>query len=124
MDGNLSLYHLSNSNTSAPSIAGGTGAGTSPSVAITGSDIAGKITITTGTTPSGSNTTIASVTFNIPYAASPYVILTPADANTALLSGVTMVYVGTISTTGFVITSGTTALAASTGYSFYYHVIQ
>jgi hypothetical protein len=124
MNGALAVYHLANANTATPSIAGGTGAGASPSVAVTGSDIAGKISITTGISPSGSNTTIATVTFNVPYTASPYVILTPADGTTALLSGTTMVYIGAATSTGFVLTSGTAALAASTSYSFYYHVIQ
>jgi hypothetical protein len=50
-------------------------------------------------------------------------MLSPANAATALLSGVTMVY-STSTTTTFVITAGSTGLVAATAYAWHYQVIQ
>ena len=110
--------------TSAPTIAAGTGAGTAPTVAVANAtDASGLVNITTGTLPTGTNAIIATITFNTAYGVAPNVILYPANAITATLSGVSMAYV-TSTTTTFVLTSGTTALTASTAYSWFYHVIQ
>jgi len=110
--------------TSAPSIAAGAGAGTTPTVSVsTATDLAGVINITTGTLPTGTNAVIATVTFNTAYGVAPIVILQPANAITATLTGATGVYV-TSTTTTLVLTSGTTALTASTAYKWNYHVIQ
>ena len=108
---------------SAPTLAAGTGAGTSPTVAIVGTDMAGRITITTGTSPTAA-ATVVTVTFNIEYGAAPYVSLTPANANAAALALASRPYPSASTTTTFVITAGTAALAASTQYVFNYHVMQ
>lgn len=126
--GNVNLPHLIG-NTSAPTIAAGTGAGTTPTVTVgSGStDLAGYLNITTGTIPAGANATVATITFNVAYGSAPTaVILTPANSVTALLSGITMCYVdqASTSTTVFVIKSGTTALTAATAYKFFYTIIQ
>lgn len=105
----------------APSIAAGAGAGTTPTVALTGSDMAGKISITTGTLPTLS-ADVFTVTFNTGYASAPYVNFSPANAVTALLSGASMVYV-TATTTTFKFTAGTTPLTATTTYLWNYSVI-
>lgn len=121
----ISTVHLQGSS-SAPTIAAGAGAGTSPTVSVTGTDLGGYITVTTGTLPTLS-ATVVTVTFNVAYGSAPRCIqLTPAGPNAALLSGVNMVYVDQsgITTTTFAITSGTTALTASTTYKWYYSVIQ
>lgn len=121
----VKLPHLVG-NTSAPTISAGSGAGTSPTVSITGTDLAGYITVTTGTAPTLS-ATIVTVTFNTAYAATPNtVLLDPANSNAALLSGVTEPFADQagISTTVFTITAGTTALTGSTTYKWYYTVIQ
>jgi hypothetical protein len=126
LNSNGTLYpsHLG-SLTSAPTIAAGTGAGTSPTVSIAGNDIAQKVTITTGSSPTAS-ATVATITFNVAYTTAPRVILTPANANAAGLSGASQVYVddSSIGTTSYVISVGSGGLTASTTYLFYAHVIQ
>lgn len=112
--------------TSAPTIAAGAGAGTSPTVSIASgsTDLAGCVNVTTGTLPTGTNAVVATITFNKSFVTSaPFIVLYPANAVTATLSGVSMVFV-TSTTTTFVITSGTTALTGSTAYKWNYHVIQ
>ena len=107
---------------SAPTISVGTGAGTSPTVSISGTDLAFKITLTTGTLPTAS-ATVCTVTFNTAYTASPHPHLTPASANAALLSGVTMVWPSATTTT-YALNSGTTGLTAATTYVWECDVIQ
>lgn len=118
----ITALHYSSGGT-APAGVVGVGAGTSPSaVTISGHDTAGNVSVTTGTLPTASGT-VLTVTFGTAYGSAPHVVLYPANAATALLSGVSMVYV--TSTTGtFVITAGTTGLTAATTYSWEYHVIQ
>ncbi len=71
----------------APTIAANAGAGTSPTVSISGTDMSGTITVTTGTSPTA-NTAIATVTFNSAYTAAPRVAGNPGAKNptTAQLS--------------------------------------
>jgi|GEM_PF-7049532 len=120
------MKHLSAIGVS-PTIAAGAGAGGSPTVSITGMDMGGNITITTGTLPTLS-ATVATITFNTAYSNAPRAItLTPANSNAALLSGVNEVFIDNatgILTGSFNITSGTTALTAATTYMFYYTVIE
>lgn len=113
------------SNGSTPGIVSGTGAGTSPTINISGSDMAGIITLTTGTTPTGS-ATIATITYSTTYKQKPIVILQPANSNAAGLSGLTEEYIndGSSDATKFIITSGATGLTGATAYIWYYHVIQ
>lgn len=120
--GNVYLPHsIYRSNT--PGIAAGTGAGTSPTVSISGTDVDGDVTVTTGTTPSGTNATIATITFASAYSYPNHVypIITPANAITAALSGTSMIY-STGGTSTWVITSGTLALTAATTYVWHYHI--
>lgn len=119
---NGTLTHLIGSGT-APTAVVGAGAGTSPSsVTVSGHDMAGSVSLTTGTLPTG-GATVLTLTFGTAYGSAPYVVLQPINASTALLSGATMVFV-TSSTTTFVITSGSTGLVAATGYAWNYQVIQ
>jgi len=125
VEGNAKINHLVG-RTSAPTIAAGAGAGTAPTVSISGTDLGGYITVTTGTLPTFS-ATVVTVTFNTSYGATPKcVLIHPANNNAAMLNGVNMVYADQagITTTTFTITAGTTALTASTTYQFYYHIIQ
>jgi hypothetical protein len=111
-------------NSSAPSMAASTGAGTSPtSPSITGNDMSGTISFTTGSAPAVS-AIVYTVTFNGAYGTAPIVVLTPGNAASAALVGATNVFVGAITTTNFTLNSNTTALVASTAYKWYYHVIQ
>jgi hypothetical protein len=122
--GLLSPNHIS-SITAAPTIAAGSGAGTSPTVSISGNDMAQKIAITTGASPTAS-ATVATITFNVAYASAPRIILTPVNSAAAALNGTAQVYVddSTIGTTSYVISVGSVGLAASTTYLFYAHAIQ
>lgn len=111
-------------NGTAPGIAAGTGAGTSPTVSLAGNDVSGVITITTGTSPSAS-ATVATITFANAFAAAPKsVTLTPAEGNAGALTGTGAVFAGLsgISTTVWTMTVGSSALAAATTYKFNYVV--
>ncbi len=105
-----------------PGIAAGAGAGTSPTISVRGTDIAGEITLTTGTLPSLS-ATVLTLTFASSYNTSPFISLVPANALTALLSGATMVF-PTVGASTISLTSGATALTAATTYKWHYMVIE
>ena len=107
----------------------GAGAGTSPTaVAIDGDDMRGSIALTTGTSPQAGQQLI-SVYFRVTFPkAIKGVILTPANAATAALSGGAQVYPGNLSAgqlgrTYFRLYTGSVALAASTAYRWHYQVL-
>ena len=107
-----------------PTIAAGAGAGSSPTVAISGTDRAGYITVTSGTLPTLS-AIIATITYAVAYTTIPNaVLLTAANSNAALLSGANMVFINQagLATGTFAITAGTTALTPATIYQWYYEV--
>ena len=110
---------------STPTQVAGTGAGTSPVVSFgAGSDdVSGVIQVATGTSPSGSNAVITTLTFNTAYPGKAIATLTPANANAAALSGATQVY-STCSNPAVTLTlfSGSSALTASTTYMWNYTV--
>lgn len=106
-----------------PTIGAGTGAGTTPTVSISGTDVNGTVTVTTGTLPTGA-ATVVTVTFQAAYGSAPKtVMLTPANALAAALSGLTMVYVGNLTTTTWDVVAGATGLAGATTYVWYYSVL-
>ena len=115
--------NLGSRTATAPIIAAGTGAGTSPTISIAtgGSDSSFQITLTTGSSPAGSNATIGTVTFAGTMPNTPFCHISPANANAAALNGATQVF-GTSTTTGMVLTSGTSALTAATAYAWNVHV--
>lgn len=117
---NLYVSHVLQNST--PTIASGAGAGTSPTISISGGDQSGIITVTTGTTPTAS-ATVATITYGSAYIypTASFPLLYPGNSVTAILSGLTMVYV-TGNTTNFTITAGTSALAPATTYIWYYKV--
>lgn len=104
----------------APTVAAGAAACTSPTLTVSGTDTAGTITVTTGSGCSASGT-LATITFAGPFAAAPNVTLTPGGP-TALALGA---YVDdtSVSTTGFTIGTNTTP-ANATAYQWNYQVIQ
>jgi hypothetical protein len=105
----------------APTVAANAGAGSSPTISIAGHDTDCAVTLTTGSTPTGTNATIFTVTFGTAYASAPYVHITPANANAAAITGgATEVYVNS-STTTMTLISGTTALSAATQYIWNIH---
>ncbi len=120
----LKLGHIIGG-TSAPAITAGTGAGRAPKVSVAGTDMAGTITVTTGSSAAAS-ATVATITYNAAYGASPYVILTPGNAAAAALNGNARVYVNNAasSAAAFVISSGSVALERDTTYVWNFQVIQ
>lgn len=108
---------------SAPSNSTGTGAGTSPTVTIDGNEFVGAILLTTGTTPAA-NAKIIDLTCTA-YANYPVVMISAgnAAAATAIADGRLFVDDAAMLTNKWTLKSGATALAASTDYVFYYHVI-
>jgi hypothetical protein len=109
---------------STPTHTAGSGAGTSPTITITGNDSAGVIEITTGTTPA-SLADLITVTFNVAYGAVPFVVISPANSFAAQ-AGSYGVYLdhGSTATTSFLLKVGSAALTAGTAYKWTYHVHQ
>lgn len=109
-----------------PSISAGTGAGTLPTVSVTGDDLGGYITIATGTSPATSSI-VATITFNQAYSTAPRcIIIQGANSAASSLSSANFPYVDQsgITTTTFDLTSKSVALAGSTTYKFYYFIKQ
>lgn len=107
-----------------PTIAAGAGAGTSPTIAISGTDSTGLITLTTGSTPSTS-ATVCTVTYGGgAYGASPHVIISPHNAATAALAVGAQPFGGGETSSVFTLTSGSSALTAATAYAWTYKVTQ
>lgn len=120
----LELRHISGYG-STPSISAGPAAGTSPTVSpIVGTDLGGKISITTGSSPA-TDQTLATVTFASAFAIAPRsVVLFPGNRDAGLVA--TLVYIDSSSmTTGhFVVKiNGGGTLATATSYVWYYLVI-
>lgn len=111
-------HHISSSTVS---FAAGAGAGSGPTITPSGADD-GSITIVTGTIPSGSGATIVTATYSQAFPTNSYVVLTPANSVTSLLSGIASAYIGSSNSTGFTIVTNTTALTAATTYKWYYHI--
>jgi len=111
----------------APTIAAGTGAGTTPTVSIAGTDIAGTISVLTGAAPATSST-VVTVTFNRQWGGTtiPKIIIVPTNRAAAELSGTSVPYVtqASTTTTSWVITSGSVALGTPVTYTWSYLVIQ
>lgn len=113
----LSRHYLCSS---VPTVAAGAAAGTSPTIAITGTDHGFTVTLTTGTTAT-TNATLFTVTFGSTWTSSaPAVTWNAGNSATATLSGVAgkNPFVSTITTTTMTFTSNTTALSDSTTYIF------
>lgn len=124
----VKLNHLIGS-TSAPGIAAGTGAGTTPTVSIVGNDLDGVISIVTGTGSPAATAIIATITFTATYGVAPKIVIYPANrAARDLAIGAWPIVPAAgqtngVTTTTFVLESGT-ALATTTTYLWHYHIIQ
>lgn len=118
-NGNTGVWTLQTSNQligGTPTIVAGAAAGTSPTVTVTSNGEGLQVTVTTGTLPTGTNATIATVTLANALSYTPYPVFAPANANTSLLSAASMIYMNSTGPANVTITSGTTALTASTTY--------
>lgn len=119
--GNLQvLHHIASVQANAPTAAAGANAGTSPPAPVLTncSDLDGKISFGTGTTPAIGAQVV--LTFNKAYAVAPKVIFTPInDATAALRWNVAS------TTTTFTYNVGVAPAAsqANTVYGFHYHVM-
>lgn len=106
----------------AAAIAAGTGAGTGPTLSITGNAHAGKITLLTGTLPTGGGATIATITPGITAPTGFYPVITSGNIATALLSTTTNnPYATGAGTTTWTLNAGTTGLVAATTYIWDYY---
>lgn len=121
--GNLLITDLTEHNFSAPTLAAGANAGTSPPAPVLSAgstDARGNITFGTGTTPAAGN--MVNITFGTPLPAGriPYVSLDPSNAATAPLA----TYIANVSNTGFSIAlaSAPAASQANTTYAIHYTV--
>lgn len=109
---------------SALSASAGTGAGTGPSITIDGNAIAGAIILTTGTSPATS-AQIVQMTMAASFTTYPVVIITPANAAAAALTGNKQVFIddAAMLANKWTLKSGSTALDATTDYVWYFHVM-
>lgn len=124
VNGNITLnQHIIGTVTGALTFTLGTGAGTGATATLTNcSDIAGTVSVTTAGIPAAASAVIT-LTFHNAYPQVPHVQLTPGNAATALLSGVTEVY-PTKTTTTLILNSNSTGITTGTVYTWYYSVTQ
>jgi hypothetical protein len=106
----------------APGIVAGAGAGTGPTVGVTGTDQSGQISVLTGSGPTGS-AVVATVNFANTWGSTPGVILVPANAAAAALSGNAAVFLSSPGNTSFALSVGSTQLSATTTYLWNYFVV-
>jgi hypothetical protein len=118
----ISGQHFSGLTSSAPTATAGAGAGTGPTISLNANsnDLSGYLSVTTGSSPTAS-AIVATLTFGTAYATLPKCLLAPANAAASVLSGAANVYIPlTSSESAFTVNSNTTALAASTLYTWGY----
>jgi hypothetical protein len=121
---NLSISKPITTTGSTPSNAAGTGAGTSPTISVTGNDVAGYVTIATGTSPTAGGD-IVTITFSSAITNTPKaIIISAGNDNAAIETAKYYVDIATLGTTSFVIKNTASALTASTTYKIFYQVIQ
>lgn len=99
-----------------PTIVAGTGAGTSPTVSVTTNGKQLQVTIVTGTLPTGTSAVVATVTLPTTLSYIPYPVFSSPPGASSLLTGASMIGMSCPSANSLTITSGTTALTASTTY--------
>lgn len=109
-------------NGATPGMTTNIGAGTSPTgVTITGTDVAGKISFTAGTSPTA-NGQIVLLTFSAGFTSAPFTVFSPNSSGAAALSGPTAIQAST-SAAQMAFTAGPTPLTAGTLYSWFYYNI-
>jgi hypothetical protein len=118
------FVHIAGSG-STPSHTDNTGAGTSPTITVSGNDIEGVVSITVGTGSPAASAVVTRINFAVSYAATPHVVLSPNNAAAAALSGTAAMFGTAESNSKFDIMVGSTALTASSGpYLYVYHVFR
>ena len=108
----------------APTESAGTGAGTGPTLTVDGTDTCGTIILTTGSGPATS-AKVFDITVSAAFTTQPVAVIYPANAAAAALSGAKQVFVddAAITSSKWQVTSGSTALDATTEYKWVYHCI-
>lgn len=115
--------HLKIAQTTAPTVAVNSNAGTGASCSVSNAtDSAGRLSLTTGTLATSSGTQ-CTVTFNKAYGVAPVCVLSPTNANAAANSVTRQIDFPTPSTTVFTINFGI-AETAGTAYTWAYHCIE
>jgi hypothetical protein len=108
---------------SAPTIAAGAGAGTSPTISVTGNLNSQIISLTTTCTVTCTGSSIiATVTLPVACTAQVVANLTAGNINVAQLSGSGSVYITEPTLQTYVLNSSSTGLVASTAYKWNIHV--
>jgi hypothetical protein len=99
------------------------GAGSSASATIAGTDTNGIVSVTTGSSPTGASS-IVNITFSTPFASAPKLVLVQA-ANSAAADVGAAIYCKAVNITvsAFTIDIGSVGLSASTVYQWSYLVI-
>jgi hypothetical protein len=117
--GTTSTKHLAGG-TSAPTIATGSADGTGPTASIAGTDLAGQITVNTGTAPAATGV-VATVTFNMAFTSTPYCVVFAGNSAAGKTGGTaySTYYIST-STTTFTLNLIGTAMTASSAYIWNY----
>lgn len=118
-DGRLMVKHIAGFS-SAPAIAAGVGAGTSPTIAIAGTDLAGTVTLTTGTLPTGAST-VFTITWNIPYQGPMNCVFFPNNDATAAVAS--LISASSPGGTTTVVRVALTGLGAGVSLSWSYNVM-
>jgi hypothetical protein len=106
-------------------IAANAGAGTAPTISISGTDLEGIVTLTVGTTPIAS-TSLFTVTFGTAFGTAPKgVVFMGYDQNALALPAQRMIFVSSVGTTTFVAaTTSILGIVGGTQYKWSYRVIQ
>ncbi len=121
----ISGTHFGGLAASVPTAAAGTGGGSGPTISLNANDndVSGYVSVTPGASPAAS-ATVVTITFGTAYATLAKCSLWPANAAASALTGAGKAYVPVGSNTAFAITSGATALVASTLYTWGYMCTQ
>jgi hypothetical protein len=120
VDGEVRMKRLKSAGVD-PSIDTGACAGTGGTSSISGTDMAGEITLNTGTSPAGSSTCVT-VSFTSSYGTAPRVLFSAANTNAGLLASIAPIYI--TSATGTFSLNSTVGLLGSTTYKWNYFVVE
>lgn len=118
-DTTLISGNLGNNGT-APTFTAGTGAGTSPTISISGNSFMGIVTVLTGTFPTGSNAPVVTLNLANAFPNTCLAAFLPANAAAAALSGSGSLFGAGSGTNAAILTSGVTGLIGATTYKFTY----
>lgn len=120
----VSVAHINCTYGSTTTVAGGTGAGTSPTITLTASpkDCAFNVDVVAGTTPS-INAPIFTITFGSAGTLAPVCTWSPGGSHAQNAAALVGIYPSPETTTTFILNVGATGLVATTDYSWNVHCI-